>query len=71
MRLVVTGAAGFIGSNYVRHVLANSDDELTIFDALTYAGSRDTVRDVLVLRRHVAYIVQYFFAMLWFGRIWK
>ena len=39
MKLFVTGAAGFIGSNYVRWVLANSDHEVTILDALTYAGN--------------------------------
>ncbi len=47
MRLFVTGAAGFIGSNYVRQVLATSDDEVTIFDALTYAGNRSTIEDLL------------------------
>ncbi len=47
MKLFVTGAAGFIGSNYVRWVLANSDDEVTIFDALTYAGNLESIRDVL------------------------
>ena len=40
MKLFVTGAAGFIGSNYVRHVMANTDAEVTVFDALTYAGNR-------------------------------
>ena len=39
MKLLVTGGAGFIGSNYVRHVLANTDDEVTVYDALTYAGN--------------------------------
>ena len=40
MRLFVTGGAGFIGSNYVRHVLDTTDDSVTVFDALTYAGNR-------------------------------
>ena len=39
MKLFVTGGAGFIGSNYVRYVLANTDDEVTVYDALTYAGN--------------------------------
>ncbi|CAN5839579.1 dTDP-glucose 4,6-dehydratase [soil metagenome] len=39
MKLFVTGGAGFIGSNYVRRVLEETDDEVTVFDALTYAGN--------------------------------
>ena len=46
MKILVTGGAGFIGSNYVRHVLANTDDEVTVYDALTYAGNLSTLRDV-------------------------
>ncbi len=46
MKLLITGGAGFIGSNYVRWVLANTDDEVTVYDALTYAGNRSTLRDV-------------------------
>jgi dTDP-glucose 4,6-dehydratase len=42
----VTGGAGFIGSNYVRAVLAETDDEVTVYDALTYAGNMSTLRDV-------------------------
>ena len=38
--ILVTGGAGFIGSNFVRHVLAHTDDSVTVLDALTYAGSR-------------------------------
>jgi dTDP-glucose 4,6-dehydratase len=44
MRVLVTGGAGFIGSNYVRHALSGSypslaDAEIVVFDALTYAGN--------------------------------
>ena len=46
-KLFVTGAAGFIGSNYIRWVLANTDHEVTVFDKLTYAGNLSSIRDVL------------------------
>src|SRR5438270_5493328 len=46
VKLFVTGGAGFIGSNYVRHVLDTTDDEVPVFDALTYAGNLSTLRDV-------------------------
>ena len=46
MRLFVTGGAGFIGSNYVRHVLATTDDTVTVYDAFTYAGNADNLRGV-------------------------
>ncbi len=46
MRLLVTGGAGFIGSNFVRHVLAKTDHEVTVYDSLTYAGNLSTMRDV-------------------------
>ncbi len=47
MRQLVTGGAGFIGSNYVRHVLGASDDQVTILDALTYAGNLSTLHDLV------------------------
>jgi dTDP-glucose 4,6-dehydratase len=47
MKLLVTGGAGFIGSNYVRWVLETTDDSVTVFDALTYAGNLSTLRDVV------------------------
>lgn len=47
MRLLVTGGAGFIGSNYVRWELAHTDDDVVVYDALTYAGNRENLRDVL------------------------
>jgi dTDP-glucose 4,6-dehydratase len=46
VKLLVTGGAGFIGSNYVRHVLAHTDDEVVVYDALTYAGNLSTLKDV-------------------------
>jgi dTDP-glucose 4,6-dehydratase len=47
VRLLVTGAAGFIGSTYVRVALdARPDDELVVLDKLTYAGRRENLSDV-------------------------
>ena len=46
MKLLVTGGAGFIGSNYVRWLMTNTDDEVTVYDALTYAGNRSTLEQV-------------------------
>jgi len=51
MKLFVTGAAGFIGSNYVRWLLANTDHEVTVFDKLTYAGNLASIEDVIDDRR--------------------
>ncbi len=46
MKLLVTGAAGFIGSTYVRTVLAEGDDEVVVLDKLTYAGRRENLQEV-------------------------
>jgi dTDP-glucose 4,6-dehydratase len=47
MRLLVTGGAGFIGSNFVRHVLAaHPGDSIVNLDKLTYAGNLENLRDV-------------------------
>jgi dTDP-glucose 4,6-dehydratase len=42
-KLLVTGGAGFIGSNFVRHALSNSDATITVLDKLTYAGNRTSL----------------------------
>ncbi len=47
MRLLITGGAGFIGSNFVRYWAArHPEDELVVLDALTYAGDRRSIGDL-------------------------
>jgi dTDP-glucose 4,6-dehydratase len=47
MKLVVTGGAGFIGSNFVRHVLReHPDDRVVNLDKLTYAGNPANLADI-------------------------
>jgi dTDP-glucose 4,6-dehydratase len=44
MRLLVTGGAGFIGSNFVRYLAKNRpDDRVVVLDLLTYAGNRKSL----------------------------
>jgi dTDP-glucose 4,6-dehydratase len=47
MRLIVTGGAGFIGSNFIRYVLGTTDDvQIVNLDSLTYAGNLASLADV-------------------------
>ena len=47
MRILVTGGAGFIGSNYIRFHLGKSPkDEIANLDKLTYAGRKESLRDI-------------------------
>jgi dTDP-glucose 4,6-dehydratase len=47
MRLLVTGGAGFIGSNFVHYWLdRHPDDHVVVYDLLTYAGNRDNLAGV-------------------------
>ena len=53
VEVLVTGGAGFIGSNFVRHALAaHGDWRITTLDKLTYAGRMETLKDVLEHPRH-------------------
>src|SRR5438034_33714 len=48
MRLLVTGAAGFIGSNFVRYWLEQRPDDVVVaYDLLTYAGVRENVPEAV------------------------
>jgi len=42
-RILVTGGAGFIGSNFVHHLVAHTDAVVTVLDKLTYAASRESL----------------------------
>lgn len=57
MNLLVTGGAGFIGSNYVRHLLNTNDDnnlsKLVNLDKLTYAGNPDNLKGIEADSRYV------------------
>jgi dTDP-glucose 4,6-dehydratase len=44
--LLVTGGAGFIGCNFVHHVLATTGERVVVVDKLTYAGHRESLGDV-------------------------
>ncbi|WP_410473554.1 dTDP-glucose 4,6-dehydratase [Guyparkeria sp. TX1] len=46
MKILVTGGAGFIGSAVVRHIIANTADEVVNVDKLTYAGNLESLASV-------------------------
>src|SRR5919197_1560063 len=47
LRVLVTGGAGFIPSNFIRHLLAKTAYDVVSLDALTYAGNLDNLADVM------------------------
>jgi dTDP-glucose 4,6-dehydratase len=47
MKMLITGGAGFIGSNFVHYTLKNKPEhQVTVIDALTYAGNKDNLKTV-------------------------
>jgi dTDP-glucose 4,6-dehydratase len=53
LRVLVTGGAGFIGSNFVRHAIAtHADWHVTTLDKLTYAGRVENLQDIIDHPRH-------------------
>ncbi|EAH0573854.1 NAD-dependent epimerase/dehydratase family protein, partial [Listeria monocytogenes] len=54
MNLLVTGGAGFIGSNFVHHILNKYDDYKVVnLDLLTYAGTMSNLEDIKENPNHV------------------
>src|SRR4028118_686204 len=53
VKVLVTGGAGFIGSNFVHYALsAHEDWHVTTLDKLTYAGRRENLQGVMDHPRH-------------------
>lgn len=53
MSIIVTGAAGFIGSNFVLNWLANKNEKVIALDKLTYAGNLENLKS---LNNHPSYV---------------
>ena len=55
--ILVTGAAGFIGSNFVRMLVNRGEDvKLVAFDKLTYAGNLENLQDLLKKSKHLVFV---------------
>ena len=55
MKIVVTGGAGFIGSNFINYELKHHEDDLICFDSLTYAGNLNNL-DYVKNNRHLRFV---------------
>ncbi len=47
MKILITGGAGFIGTNFVHYIHENYDYDIVVLDKLTYAGNKDNLKDIL------------------------
>lgn len=47
MRILITGGAGFIGTNFVHYIYNNYDYEIVVLDKLTYAGNKDNLKEIM------------------------
>lgn len=55
MKILITGGAGFIGSNFIHYLLENYDDQIITIDKLTYAGNLDNLRNISSAKNHKFY----------------
>lgn len=47
MKMLITGGAGFIGTNFVHYIHDTYDYDIVVLDKLTYAGNKDNLKDIL------------------------
>ena len=48
MKMLITGGAGFIGSNFVHYTVKNKPEyEITVVDKLTYAGNKKNLEEII------------------------
>lgn len=45
--MLITGGAGFIGTNFVHYIHDNYDYDIVVLDKLTYAGNKDNLKDIM------------------------
>lgn len=55
MKILVTGGAGFIGSNFIHYQLENYDDQIINIDKLSYAGNLDNLKNIAYKKNYQFY----------------